>query len=431
MVGHLRSVESICCAGVDYYPAYEVIMAVVFCSTLKSLAQSVSAVLSGTLDQHEYQSFRKSLPRGCLYFFAFIYALLTVIRILIPIHKIPIKYTWAELLINYQGGFVRRGLLGEILFRLQPVIPSVVVAGILIFCCYCLFTYLVLKLLSDDTPLVVFAFFVFSPGAFLFPAYEPSIFGRKDIFFLLAFVLAIFAYRKFSTNWAKVCSFLALYTIATLIHEAAIFFAPLAACLLVFSIDDQKKHFRLKVLCLLLFYFFILGTFLLLSIDRNYDPSAIIKSWSPYFPNVGTGIAFSFLNKGSEITLNVWHKAVQVNQFTGPFLVDFSLALLPVILLLIHTTHLEFFGALMRKEPLLFAFTIASLLAPLALFCFVLDWGRVIYFISMHTFIFLIALTAFGLVKYKEIPQVTSYQWKINNLLFLYYALVWRMPNLR
>ena len=407
-------------------------MAVMFGTTLKSIAQGASDILNGCLDQHEYQYFRESLPKGCLYLFTFIYALLTIIRIIIPIHKIPIKYTWAELLINYQGGFVRRGLIGEILFRLQPVIPSVVMAGILIFFCYCLFTYLVLKLLSDDTPLIVFAFFVFSPAAFLFPAYEPSIFGRKDIFFLLAFVLAIVSYRKFSDTKVKVCLFLVLYTIATLIHEAAIFFTPLAACLLVFSINDHKKHLRLKVLFPLLFYFFALGIFLLLSIDRNYDPSAIIKSWSPYFPNIGTGIALSFLNKGYETArLMIWQNAAHFHQFTGPFLMDFCLAFLPIILLLIHTTHLEFFGTLRRTEPLLFLFTIASLVAQLALFCFLLDWGRVIYFISMHTFIFLIALNSFGLVKYKAIPPITSYQWKIQNLFFLYYILLWRMPNLR
>ena len=226
-----------------------------------------------------------------------------------------------------------------------------------------------LKLLSDDTPFVVFAFFVFSPASFLFPVYEPSVFGRKEIFFFLAFALTIFIYRKFPSNMVKVCSFLALYTIATLIHEAALFFAPLAGCLLVFSISEHKKHFRLKVLCFLLFYVFALGIFLLFSIDRNYDPSAIIKSWSPYFPNLGTGIALVSTKVMKQCSF-YWQKAVHFNQFTGPFLRDFCLAFLPIILLLMHTTHLEFFRTLRKNEPLLFAFTIASLLSPLLLFTF-------------------------------------------------------------
>jgi hypothetical protein len=411
--------------------ACEVIMAVVIGNTLKSIAKGVSSVLNGSLDQHGYQSFRKALPKVCMYLFTLIYAIMTIIRIIYPVHKVPMKYTWVELLINYQGGFIRRGLLGEILFRLQPVIPSVVVAGILIFCCYCLFTYLVLKLLSDDTPLIVFLFFVFSPGGFLFPVYEPTVFGRKEVFFFLAFALAIFIYINLSDNRVKVCSFLALYTISTLIHEGAIFFAPLAGCLLVFSISEHKKHLRLKVLCPLLFYVFALTLFLVFSVDRNYDTSYIIKSWSPYFPNIDAESALSYLSHGFDTLRIVRHKVVNFNQFTGPFLIDLCLAFLPIILLLIHTNHLEFFRTLRKNEPIFFLFTIASLLAPFVLFIFAVDWGRVIYFISMHTFIFLIALNSFGLVKYKAMPPITSYQWKIQNVFFLYYTLLWRMPHLR
>jgi len=103
---------------------------------------------------------------------------------------------------------------------------------------------------------------------------------------------------------------------------------------------------------------------------------------------------------------------------------------LPIILLLMHTNHLEFFRTLRRNEPIFFLFTISSLLAPFVVFLFA-DTGRVIYFISMHTFIFLITLNSFGLVKYKAIPPITSYQWKIQNLFFLYYILLWRMPHIR
>jgi hypothetical protein len=272
---------------------------------------------------------------------------------------------------------------------------------------------------------------VFSPGGFLFPVYEPTVFGRKEVFFFLAFALVIFIYKNFSYNLVKVCSFIALYTISTLIHEGAIFFAPLAGCLLVFSIDEHKKHLRLKVLWPLLFYVFALALFLVLSVDRNYDTSYIIKSWSPYFPNIDTESALGYLSQGFETLSIVKHKVVHFNQFTGPFLIDFCLAFLPIILLLIHTNHLEFFGTLRRNEPIFFMFTIASMLAPFALFIFAVDWGRVIYFVSMHTFIFLVALNSFGLVKYKATVPISSYQWKIQNVFFLYYALLWRMPHLR
>lgn len=398
--------------------------------TLKNIVKGGAAVISGSLEQHEYQSFRESLSKGCMYLFSFIYVLFTLIRITLPIHHLPIKYTWAELLINYQAGFVRRGLLGEILFRLQPVIPSVVTASVLIFACYCMFTYLVLKLLRD-APLVVFAFFVFSPAGFLFPVYDPAIFGRKEIFFFLAFALTIFTCRRFSDHRIKVCSFVLLYTIATLVHEAAMFFAPLAACTLVFSMDERNER-RVTVLCSLLFYIFAIGVFLLLSIDPNYDPTGIIRSWNPYFPFIGTGSALTYLDKSwLEILVMVKNRVADFNRFTLPYMADFCLAFLPVIVLLIHTTLLEFFSTLRKKEPFLFMLSTAALLAQFVLLCSMLDWGRTIYFISMHTFIFLISLVNFGLAEYKATPPISRYQWKMYTVFFLYYTLLWRMPHLR
>ncbi|SPF47456.1 membrane hypothetical protein [Syntrophobacter sp. SbD1] len=401
-----------------------------FNSTLKCILKGRAAVFSGSLEQYKYQNFRESLIRGCFYLFTPIYALMTLITIIYPIHEVPIKWTWAEFLINYQGGFVRRGLLGEILFQLQPVIPGVVAASIIVFFCYCLFTYFALKLLSD-IPLVVFAFFVFSPSGFLFPVYEPAVFARKEIFSFLAFTLVILTYIKYSDYRVKVCSFLVLYTIATLINDAAVLFAPLAACLLVLSMREEKKHLRVTVLCALLFYVVALGSVIFFSINPHYDPSGIVKSWSPYFPNIGTGPALDYLNKGLGTYLTeTSHKAASWNLFTGPFLVDFCLAFLPIILLLLHSTHLKFFRTLRTNEPLLFLSTIGSLLAPLILFC-CQDWGRWIYIISMHTFIFLSTLENFGLVAYKEIPAMSKYQWKICALFFLYYVILWRMPHLR
>ncbi len=405
-------------------------MAFLLSSTLKSIAKGGAAVFNGSFEHCEYQGFRESLTRGCLYLFGFIYVLMTIIRIIVPLYKFPMKYTWAELLINYQGGFVRRGLLGEVLFLLQPVIPSVVAASVLIFGCYFLFTYMVLKLLRD-TPLVVFLFFVFAPATFLFPVHDPAVFGRKDIFFLLAFALTVAIGERYSAYRIKVWSFLVLYTIVTLIHEAAIFFAPLAACMLVFSMGEYNERLRLKVLFSLLFYVAVLSCILFFSVSPNFDPAGIIRSWGPYFPNIETGGAFNFLNKGLEIVTETRQNAANFRQFSGPYLVDFCLAFLPIILLLIHTNHLEFFITLKRKEPILFLVTLASLLSPFVLFCFLLDWGRGIYFFSMQIFIFLVAMIRFGLVEYRAIPPISKYQWKMYCIFFLYYTLLWKMPHMR
>jgi hypothetical protein len=49
------------------------------------------------------------------------------------------SYNISEFLINYQGGFVRRGLLGEILFQTRTIVPFDVKWTVKIFCAICFF----------------------------------------------------------------------------------------------------------------------------------------------------------------------------------------------------------------------------------------------------------------------------------------------------
>jgi len=403
----------------------------VFGGTLKCVIGNAAALLKGLpIEDREYLSFRESLGRICLVFFTSLYTVETIKMIIIPVLRDHLTWTWLDLCINYQAGFVRRGLLGEILFQLQPIIPSFVVAAVFIFCAYLLFTHLVIKFVKY-TPLLVFLFFIFSPGSLLFPICADSAFGRKEIFALCAFALALLTYTKVLACKWKVCIFLVLYTIATLIHECALFFAPLAACLLIYSTDTHNKRFRTYLLCVLYVYFILLSCLLILTINHNFDQSRIALSWSPYFPNIHPNAYMMYLNKGLEDVLaETKQNAINFNTFTGPFLIDFCLAVLPIILLLLHTTHVEFFRTLRKNEPFLFFSTIVSLLIPFFLFCFQ-GWGRLIYLIAVQTFLFLIMLNNFGLVAYRRISPITGDQWRIYIVFLLYYAILWGMPHIR
>ena len=49
------------------------------------------------------------------------------------LNEFPIKYTFTDWLINYEGGFVRRGLLGQIVFELSKLLNIQIKFLILIF----------------------------------------------------------------------------------------------------------------------------------------------------------------------------------------------------------------------------------------------------------------------------------------------------------
>ena len=398
--------------------------------SISSMLRGRWALLESSLKQNDRARLHESIARTAFYFFTFAYGVMTIVKLTRNAGRIPINWTWSELLINYQGGFVKRGLLGEIFFQIQPYIGAVAVATVLVFCAYCLFTFLALQCLTN-VPLSAFLFFVLSPAAFAFPIYDPRVFGRKEIFFFCAFALTLLTYIEFSDYRAKIVSFLFLYTVVALIHEAALFFAPLSACLLVLSMEGHSQRFRIAVLFSLLLYVLGLGCFLLLSVNPNYDVSAIVRSWKPFFPNIEMAGGMKYLNKGFDLFLTqTRNKFLNFNGFTKPYLRDFCWALLPSVLLFTRGNYAEFAKNLLKSQPLVFLSLIGSLLAPVGLFLFQ-DWGRWIHFIAVHTFISLAALNRFGLVAYKPIPRPTNYHLKVYAFFFAYYALLWRMPHLR
>ena len=64
----------------------------------------------------------------------FLYLILGFIFFLIfHLNEFPVKYTFTDWLINYEGGFVRRGLLGHIVFELSKLLNIQIKFLILIF----------------------------------------------------------------------------------------------------------------------------------------------------------------------------------------------------------------------------------------------------------------------------------------------------------
>lgn len=401
-------------------------------TTVQKISEGWFNCLKHNHEWQEKEQSRKPIALVIFWSFICIYFVMTIFKVLLNAHKFPIRYRWTELLINYQGGFMRRGLLGEFFFQLQPWIPTQVSASVLIFTSYCLFTFLFLNYLKK-LPAIVFFFFVFSPAALLFPIYEPTCFGRKDSFVLCAFALALFSFARFTNYKAKIISFVSVYAIGTLIHECCIFFAPLTACLLVFSMaKDHTRSFRRKVLLALFSFILLLVCLLLYFTSLKPDAGDIVKSWAPYFPNLTRpegaleyiAVDFKFL------LLETKNQVMRFNDFTWPFLMDFGWAFLPTLLLLAHTRHLDFFKDLRQSDPLLFLILVGSFLTPFVLFC-IQDWGRWIYFISIHTFIFLVMLINFGLVEYRAVPPLSKFHSGLYLIFFLCYVLLWRMPHLR
>jgi hypothetical protein len=112
---------------------------------------------------------------------AFAFAVLVIRYGLAYRAEFPDSYLWSEMLINYSGGFVRRGLLVEIAYRPDWLIPARELITTLILAAY-VFVGAWLVSIAIRAGYLVATLFLLSPATLLFPVYDFAAFGRKDVF---------------------------------------------------------------------------------------------------------------------------------------------------------------------------------------------------------------------------------------------------------
>ena len=161
------------------------------------------------------------------------------------------SWTIGEWLINYQGGFVRRGLIGELIYFVSS---SFNLTPIYIIWFLSISAYLTLIALSlKDAKGKVSKIFLLSPGIFLSPLIGDFLI-RKDILLLIFFLINLKIIKASKPNFFI---FNVVNILGILIHESfAIYSIPIQ-----FFVMNNKINFKYKNL-FLLFYF--LPTFLAL-----------------------------------------------------------------------------------------------------------------------------------------------------------------------
>lgn len=134
---------------------------------------------------------------------------------------------YANWIINYRGGFLRRGLGGEIILRLASLfgVSHIVVVNILTFVIWAiLISFFITKFVKKQYPLFILAM-PFCLGETIFA--DPSYFLRKDSLSILIFILMLtLFFKKKSLSLSLLFLFLnSLFILGILIHEEIFFFS--------------------------------------------------------------------------------------------------------------------------------------------------------------------------------------------------------------
>ena len=137
-------------------------------------------------------------------------------------------YEYGEWLINYQSGFIRRGLSGEIIFQLSKIFNSnLQLAYFVILSIICLMFYRLNYILLKNIKFNFFTILVlFSPLLYFFFIIINGVGIRKEILLFLFYLWYLINISSKNFNKNSLWKFIFIFPILLFIHEGIFFYLP-------------------------------------------------------------------------------------------------------------------------------------------------------------------------------------------------------------
>ena len=188
------------------------------------------------------------------------FLLILIVFFLTSVHNSSANNSMAEWVINYQGGFTRRGFLGECIFQISQFFDfqlrkTFLVMQILIYIAYFYSIYFFFKKIKFN---YFFSLAIFSPLFFIFSLAELEALGRKDILMFLVFITNFLIFFKFKNINYNYIYFIVTFPIVFLTHELYIIYIGYFLAFFIFLEKNINYQLIAKFLFLFLFIIFFL-----------------------------------------------------------------------------------------------------------------------------------------------------------------------------
>jgi hypothetical protein len=354
-----------------------------------------------------------------------------IVNILISYTAFSVKspYIVGDWLINYQGGFVRRGFWGELIFQLSFFTDTnpgtyVFVTQSFIYGIFLFFSFLLLKKEND---IAAYALLIFSPFLFLFQINDPQGSFRKEILYFAILSINVWAATTQNMNVYRKIFYLTLflYPLLILSHEQLAIYLPFIVAIYIFKADLKiKDYYIISILLLLSVSCFVM---VCLNPGTIQQALAIQESLGVFAPPGG---AISWLGYNWKDGFNNVSFAIANCDYTSKYFICIFLSVLAY--LPIHK----------RLNIFLNIFFLSSLLISLAglipVFIVSVDWGRLIYIhlvtLFLMSFVGAKKSSKVNGAKQEEIPYPDGMKFLFRRpavyfILILIYSISWHMPH--
>ena len=330
-------------------------------------------------------------------------------------------YILGDWVINYSGGFVRRGLLGHFFFSISKYFDISIKYIIFFFssAVYIVSIYFFYKIIKNKLDNYLVLVFILLPSTFLFSFFDPLSVGRKEILIFFFFSFYYLNLKNILDNFRFKLFIILLFIIILLTHELIFFFIPYLFVLKYFHINKGIKKINPRNYYLEILIFF-LGSILMLvifKISHLHNNKVLCDSLLDV--HLTTNSCWAINDFKSEIIINSLFSYFIEKKYFINYSLYFLLSVFPLFLIVSQSNN-----HILKKRFLFFS--IFCLIFSTVFYMQVNDWGR--YLNVTYLVHFLIILKF--IEKDVEREKIQNKLIKSIILIFIFiYLTSWHMPH--
>lgn len=312
-------------------------------------------------------------------------------------------------LINYRGGFIRRGALGELFLKISEFANVSLLWTVFVFQVgiFLAVVFYVIQLYFRVALSKEWSLLILSPAFLLFSFYDYLGGFRKEVLAFAAFVLLADAYSRSNLSRIRLGVAYTLYLIGCFSHELIALTCPFF--LYVIYLFRTKNLMSQRVAsCSYLFFIVVAVASLTIGV-RYYGDIVIVKKICDALVQQGLGPNICL---GAIDSLSIKYTSgvqAKLGHFLWVYLPVFALAVSPILL-----------STWCQRDKRATYVLIGGLLSFLPLFFVAYDWGRWI-----HIYIFFVTVLMMAQANELEISFP-----RLPLMLIIFYLSLWMIPTL-
>lgn len=336
-------------------------------------------------------------------------------------------YEYTDWLINYQGGFTRRGLIGEIVFQIHDIslFRLDLILYFFVISLYLIFFIFLNKILSKTELNFINSLILFSPLSFLYFAASKTMAGRKEILFFSLVVIFFYKFENIKFEYIKFWIIFIL-VISTLSHLGFIFYIPFLILFSFFAYPNRKtSEYISQLIPILISGILIVAAISYTTIFSKPDINLICDSIEKYTNNCPENTYLRVFTYSIDNILNV-NQILFQNNYLIKYPIYYFLSFFPIYYGLFNLNN----NGNYKAKKLIYILVGCSILT-IPVFLLGADYGRYMQWQYMLFLLIYLKVINLNILKMsqKNVNLLKKIPYHVCYFVIIIYGFFWSVPH--